>query len=329
MWLDIKNSPEVLFFRPILRRLADAGVGSIVTSRDFAQTVGLLDLYGIAHTIVGRHGGGSITGKSVNLARRSLALTAWARGRAIDQAVSIGSNDLSVAARLLRIHNTVIQDYEGARLEHRINFRLAQKVILPDVVPFATLAALGLQERRYRPMPGLKEQVTLADFEPDLGVPALLGLDVSRPIAVLRPPATLSLYNRGIRNTLFDEALSYLLDAGAQVVLLPRSSEQAEVYSRTRGVIVPKVPVDGPSLLYAADLVVSAGGSMNREAALMGVPTWTVFAGVEGAVDRSLIESGRMGRLEHPEQLVITKRIPAAQAFEPLADWATEEILAH
>jgi predicted glycosyltransferase len=159
-------------------------------------------------------------------------------------------------------------------------------------------------------------------------VPALLGLDVRRPIAVMRPPATLSLYHRGIRNTLFDEALSYLLDGGAQVVVLPRSGDQADMYTRKRGVIVPEVPVDGPSLLYAADLVVSAGGSMNREAAVMGVPTWTVFAGLEGAVDRSLIESGRMGRLERPEQLVIRKRIPAAQAFEPLADWATEEILA-
>lgn len=327
VWFDIKNSPEVLFFRPVLRRMAEAGVETIVTSRDFAQTIGLLDLYQIPHTVVGRHGGASLRGKAVNLARRSLALTRFGRRRRIRQAVSIGSNDLSVAARLLGIHNTVIQDYEGASLEHRVNFRLADKVMFPAAVPFASLRALGLDERRYRPIPGLKEQVTLADFEPDPSVLGQLGLDSRRPIAVLRPPATMSLYHRGIHNSIFDDALAHLQEGGAQVVLLPRTTEQGAVYSLAGGVVVPERPIDGPSLLYASDVVISAGGSMNREAALLGVPTWTTFAGALGAVDSMLIESGRMSILERPDQVVIEKRTRAPRPFEPLADAVTEEIL--
>lgn len=327
VWIDVKNSPEVLFFRPILRRLADAGVGTLVTSRDFAQTLGLLELYGIQHTTVGRHGGATVRGKAVNLARRSLQMTRFGRGKPIRQAVSIGSNDLSIAARLLHVHNTVIQDYEGARIEHRVNFRLADKVMFPAVVPFASLKALGLDERRYRPIPGLKEQVTLADFEPDLDVPDQLGLDAQRPIAVLRPPATMSLYHRGIHNSLFDQAVRYLLAGGAQVVLLPRTVEQGTIYADTPGVLIPQRPIDGPSLLHASDVVISAGGSMNREAALLGVPTWTTFAGAMGAVDRMLIDAGRMAVLERPDQITIVKRRPMARPFEPLADAVTEEIL--
>jgi predicted glycosyltransferase len=327
VWIDVTNSPEVLFFRPIIRRLGAAGVKSIVTARDYAQIVGLLELYGIPHTVIGRHGGATVPGKAINLVRRSLALTRFGRRKRIRQAVSIGSNDLSVAARLLGLHNTVIQDYEGAAIEHRVNFRLADKVMFPAIVPFASLHALGLDERRYRPFDGLKEQVTLADFEPDPSVPRQLGLDPARPIAVLRAAAEKSLYHRGLENRLFDAVLDHLTSQDVQVVLLPRTDDQAARYAGARGVIIPEKPVDGPSLLYGSDAAVGAGGSMNREAVLLGVPTWTIFAGELGAVDRMLVDSGRMHVLERPEQLVITKRMPVPPRFEPLADSITEEIL--
>jgi predicted glycosyltransferase len=286
VWIDLTNSPHVLFFRPILRRLDEAGVQSIVTARDFAQTLGLLEMFGIEHTVIGRHGGASVRGKSLGLARRSTALTWFGRGRGITPAFSHGSNDLAIAARLLRLHSTVLHDYEGAAGMHRINFRLASKVMTPDVIPFEALAPYGLTAARYRPYHGLKEQVALADFSPDLGVLDELGLDPERVLVVLRPPATMSLYHRGIANTVFDDVLAKLLDGEAQVVLLPRTPEQATGFADAPGVTIPDRPVDGPSLVWAADAVISAGGTMNREAAILGVPTWTTFAGSLGAVDR-------------------------------------------
>jgi uncharacterized protein len=329
VWIDLTNSPHVLFFRPILRRLDEAGVPSVITARDYAQTLGLLELYGIPHTVIGRHGGARLGGKMTGLARRSLALTRFGRATpGIRQAVSHGSNDLAVAAKLLRLHSTVLHDFEGAATMHKINFRLADKVMVPKVIPWAALAALGLDERRYRPYAGIKEQVTLADFEPDPSVIETLGLDAARPVAVLRPPATMSLYHRGIENTLFDQVLDYLRASDVQVVLLPRTPEQARGFDGITGVVVPARPVDGPSLVYAADLVVSAGGTMNREAALLGTPTWTTFAGELGAVDRMLIEDGSMGILERPEQLVLRKRDPAVPSYEAIADAVTREILA-
>lgn len=327
VWVDLTNSPHVLFFRPILRRLADAGVETVVTARDFAQTLGLLQRYGIEHTVIGRHGGRSVAGKSLGLVRRSTSLTRFGRGRGITQAVSHGSNDLAVAARLLRIHSTVLHDYEGATGMHKINFRLADKVMLPDVIPFESLAPLGLALDRYRPYPGLKEQVALADFVPDPGVLDELGLDPSRLIIVLRPPATMSLYHRGLENTVFDDVLRHLLERDAQIVLLPRTHEQATSFADATGVIVPKAAVDGPALVWVADAVISAGGTMNREAAVLGVPTWTTFAGTLGAVDRRLIDEGRMQVLERADDVVIIKREPVEPHFEALADAVTEEIL--
>jgi uncharacterized protein len=327
VWIDLTNSPHVVFFRPILRRLDAAGVEAIVTARDFAQTLGLLDRFGIPHTVIGRHGGASVRGKAFGLVRRSTALTRFGRGRRLDQAVSHGSNDLAVAARLLRLHSTVLHDYEGATGMHRVNFRLADKVIVPQVIPFESLAALGLDRRRYRSYPGLKEQVALADFEPDAGVIDELGLDGSRPIVVLRPPATMSLYHRGLENTIFDEVLARLLAGDCQVVLLPRTPEQAAGFAGRPGVVMPARPVDGPSLVWAADAVISAGGTMNREAAVLGVPTWTTFAGELGAVDRQLIAEGRLQVLERADDLVIRKREPVTPDFEALADAVTAEIL--
>jgi predicted glycosyltransferase len=327
VWIDLTNSPHVLFFRPILRRLDEAGIESVVTARDFAQTLGLLQRYDIEHTVIGRHGGASVTGKGLGLVRRSGSLLRFGRGKGITQAVSHGSNDLAIAARLLRLHSTVLHDYEGAAGMHRINFRLASKVMTPDVIPYSALAGYGLDERRYRPYHGIKEQVALADFSADDGVFEELGLDRERPIVVLRPPATMSLYHRGIENTVFDDVLTRLLDSDVQVVLLPRTAEQAESFADAAGVIIPARPVDGPSLVWAADAVVSAGGTMNREAAVLGVPTWTTFAGQLGAVDRELVDEGRMQVLERAEDIVIAKREPHEPRFEAIADEVTEEIL--
>jgi predicted glycosyltransferase len=328
VWIDLTNSPHVLFFRPIIRRLQDAGVPVTVTARDFAQTLGLLELYDIPHTVIGRHGGAAVRGKIVGLARRSGSLIRFGRGKGFTIAVSHGSNDLAVAARVLRIHSTVIHDFEGATGMHKINFRLADKVMVPEVIPFEKLAALGLRRERYRPYPGIKEQVTLADFTPDPGVVAELGLDPARPIAVLRPPATMSLYHRHLENTLFSDVLTYLQGTDAQIVLLPRTPEQGAEFTGTQGVIIPARPVDGPSLVYAADLVVSAGGTMNREAALLGVPTWTTFVGELGGVDRMLVEQGRMRVLTRPDELVVAKRPPGMTEYAGLADAVTAEILA-
>jgi predicted glycosyltransferase len=305
VWVDLTNSPHVLVMRPVIRALERRGVDVLVTARDFAQTIGLCERFGIAHTAIGRHRGGRLTAKGLGLLSRSAALARWARGRRIDVALGHGSNDVTVAARLLGIPVTTAFDYEWARVQHSVNCRLARAVVVPDAIPPERLARYGATPAKLRRYAGLKEEYYLADFEPDRAVLSELGLDADRPIAVVRTPPAVSLYHR-FENPLFAAVLERL--RGAQAVVLPRTDEQRDELARAGGFVVPEGAIDAQSLIAFADLVISAGGTMNREAVALGTPVWTTFEGRLGAVDERLIATGRLRRLARAEDVVLARR---------------------
>jgi len=282
-----------------------------VTSRDFAQTLELCERFGLAHEPIGRHRGRGLAAKGAGLVGRSLALARWARGRGFDLAVGHGSNDVSVAARLLRIPCSTSFDYEWARAQHTVNCRLAQAVVVPEAIPPERLRRYGAHDGKLRRYPGIKEEYYLADFEPDAAVLGELGLDPEQPIAVVRTPPAVSLYHR-FENPLFSRVLERL--RGEQVVVLPRTAEQRAELAQAGGFIVPKRAIDAQSLIAHADLVISAGGTMNREAAALGTPVWTTFEGRPGAVDEALIAEGRLRRLERAEDVRLERRGKSADA---------------
>jgi predicted glycosyltransferase len=310
VWIDLTNSPHVLVLRPVIERLRARGHDVEVTARDFAQTLGLCERFGIAHTAIGRHRGGGLAAKAVGLADRSLALTRWARRRRFDLAIGHGSNDICVAAALLRVPSSTTFDYEWAAVQHNVNCRLARATVVPDAIPPERLYRYGARSKVHG-YPGLKEEYYLADFEPDATVLTELGLDRSEPIAVVRTPPAVSLYHR-FENDLFARVLDRLAGGGAQVVVLPRTDEQRSELERRGGMIVPERAIDAQSLVAYADLVVSAGGTMNREAVALGTPVFTVFEGRLGAVDERLIADGRLRRLARPEDIVLERRRDAA-----------------
>jgi predicted glycosyltransferase len=306
IWVDLTNSPHVLVMRPVIVNLRARGHEVEVTARDFAQTLGLLERFGIEHTAIGRHRGGHIGAKARGLGERSLALTKWARGREFDRALGHGSNDVTIAAGLLRIPSSTMFDYEWATVQHSINCRLAEAVVVPDAIPPERLYRYGARGK-VRGYPGLKEEYYLADFEPSRSVLSELGLDAQEPITVVRTPPEVSLYHR-FENDLFGQVLDRL--AGAQTVVLPRTPEQRAQLHQAGGFIVPERAIDAQSLIAYADVVVSAGGTMNREAVALGTPVYTVFEGRLGAVDERLIADGRLRRLTSADQLDLSKRDP-------------------
>jgi predicted glycosyltransferase len=305
-WVDLTNSPHVLVMRPVIEVLRARGADVRVTARDFAQTLALCERFGIEHEAIGRHRGGRLGAKAVGLASRSLALARWARGRRFDIALGHGSNDVTVAAALLRIPSSTTFDYEFARVQHTVNCRLARAVVVPDVIPPERLRPYGAGARKLHGYPGLKEEYYLADFEPDTAVLDELGLDRSRPLAVVRTPPDVSLYHR-FENPLFKQVLERLRGQ-AQVVVLPRTAEQRAELGAAGGFVVPERAVDAQSLDAHADLVVSAGGTLNREAVPHGTPDYTTFEGRLGAVDERLIAEGRLRRLTDPAALTVTRR---------------------
>jgi predicted glycosyltransferase len=310
IWIDLTNSPHVLVMRPVIDKLRERGHDVEVTARDFAQTLGLLERFGIAHTAIGRHRGGRIGAKARGLAERSYALTRWARGRRFDRALGHGSNDITIAAALLRIPSATMFDYEWATVQHNVNCRLAEVVVVPDAIPPERLYRYGAR-KKIRAYPGLKEEYYLADFEPDPGVLDALALKADEPIAVVRTPPAVSLYHR-FENDLFAGVLDRL--ETVQTVVLPRTPEQHAELQRHGGFIVPERAIDAQSLIACADVVVSAGGTMNREAVALGTPVYTVFEGRPGAVDERLIAEGRLRRLTAPDELEIVAKASRAEA---------------
>lgn len=319
VWVDISNSPQVLFFRPLIELLRERGHDVSVTTREYAQTTDLLALHTIEHDVVGpRHGGAGAVGKARAMAGRLRALRRYARGRRFDVALSHASHELPMAARSLGIPSAYAFDYEFARVQHGFGSRAARRVIVPEAIPQERLDRLGARAVKVRRYPGLKEEYSLHGFTPDTSVLAQLALDGDRTLAVVRTPPDVSLYHREA-TPLFGEVLERLgRDRAVHTVVLPRTAEQrAEIAARRLpSVVVPEKAVDAQSLVALADLVVSAGGTMNREAVALGVPVYTTFAGRLGAVDTALVDEGRLRVLTSADDLELEKRSAAGTRTE-------------
>ena len=310
IWIDITAPAHVLVFRPLIALLRGRGDEVEITSRDYAQTIQLLELHGIEAEILGRHGGRSRLGKARSLFSRLHALRSWAGSRGFDAALAHGSHELTMTARRLGIPSATTFDYEFAWLQHQLGCRAATRVVVPEAIPPERLERYGVHEPKLRRYPGLKEEYYLADFEPDPAALRHWEIDPARTLVVVRTPPDVSLYHRR-SNPLFPQVLDHLgRNESVHAIVIPRTPEQRD-YVRGLGlpsVLVPDQAVDGQSLIALADIVVSAGGTMNREAAALGVPVYTTYGGRLGGVDEMLIREGRLIPLSDPRALDLRKR---------------------
>jgi predicted glycosyltransferase len=235
----------------------------------------------------------------------------FARGRRFDRALAHGSTDLPPACRVLGIPNTTMFDYEWASLQHHVNCRLATRVLVPDAIPADRLARYGARPPKLVQYPGLKEEYYLAGFDPDRSVLHTLDIDPAEILCVVRTAPSYALYLRGAENELLPKLLRRFSEQGnARTVVLARNDEQRHAIDGLglERVTVPARAVDGRSLVALADLLVSAGGTMNREAAVLGTPVWSMFEGRLGAIDEMLARQGRLRMLTDPDQVVIEKK---------------------
>jgi uncharacterized protein len=307
IWIDLANSPHVPFFRALIPEFTNRGHHVEITARDFAETVALAEASFLNAETIGGYGGKELSDKAGNLFMRALELSKWMRGRHFDLAVSHNSYSQIVTARARRLRTITLMDYEHQPANH-LAFRLATRVIVPAAFPVEALRRYGARSKKVRRYSGTKEDVYLADFKPDPGFSWQLnsmGVEPNDILVVMRPPAVEALYHR-FENQLFDDLLDKLCAIdGVRIVLLPRSNSQRKDYEarRSEKLIVPSSPLDGTNLIAASDLVISAGGTMNREAAALGVPAATIYAGKWAAVDEELCRSGRLMRISSAEDL--------------------------
>ncbi|MDP9307858.1 MAG: DUF354 domain-containing protein [Actinomycetota bacterium] len=308
VWVDLTNPAHVVVLRPLVELLEAGGHEVTLTARPLSHTTELLDDWGHPYTAIGHHGGAGRVGKALAATSRTAQAFRFARGKRFDYGLAHGSTDLPPVGRLLGIANTTMFDYEWARLQHELNCRLATRVLIPDAIPAERVERYGARPPKLVRYPGLKEEYYLAGFEPDESVPTELGVDRERILAVVRTAPSYALYLGGSENELLPRVLRRLVDEGAQVVVLARTNEQRRrLRELDAGLIVPNRAVDGRSLAALADLVVSAGGTMIREAAVLGTPVWSIFEGRPGAVDEQLAREGRIRFLRDPAELVVAK----------------------
>ncbi len=319
VWVDCTAAAHPLVLRPIIERLEAQGDEVFITAREYGQTVGILDRLGMHYTVVGEHGGASKLGKVRALSSRSRALAKLVWEKRPELALAHGSVDLAVVCWFLRIPSVQMQDYEFANLQRQISFRAATRVLAPEAIPVDRLRKIGAKPKKLVRYPGLKEEYYLYDFVPDEGIIDDLGLDRGKVITVVRPPPETSEYHA--RNDIYADTVRHLAaaDGAVQAVIIPRTREQAEA-ARALGapnLLIPEQAIDAQSLIACADLVVSAGGTMNREAVALGTPVYTTFSGRMGGVDEVLIHEGRLRVLEDPAELELRKRTDPVGVLNP------------
>lgn len=303
IWIDLANSPQVLFFKPIILGLSSQNHDVCITLRDFSQTVELAKMYKIKGEVIGKHGGKKDAFKLLNLISRSSQLVFYSIGKKIDISVSHNSYTHTIAGRLINSKVVTIMDFEGQPANH-IAFRFAHKIIVPDCFPDKDLERFGVSLTKVYKYHGFKEQVYLSDYKPDLffkddlikacRLPNTWKLDENILVTV-RPPAFTASYHH-FGNVLFDSLMDKLNRmSDLTVIVLPRTvNQKSYINDKYPGIIVPEYPLYGSDLIYHSDLVISAGGTMNREASILGTPAYTIFAGSLPAVDRKLIEMRRL-----------------------------------
>ena len=315
LWFDLCHPPHAMLFAPIIHGLILRGHDIWVTYRERYQVRELMESHGLKGVAIGKDYGSNKSAKAVGLMRRSLGLAKAAKGQGIDLAISQGSSYQVIAAKMLGIRSLFMTDYE--HIVWAVAKLWAHHIAVPEMIPVEVLMDKGLPLERVHRYPGLKEEVYLEDFKPDEQLPERMGWDRRKIWAVLRPPEIRAHYHSEKTTELYT-AVTDLLKSREDVltIVLPRNPEERHRLSHTLEVksgcwVVPPVTLSGPDLIYNADLIVGAGGTMNREAAVLGVPVYSVFLGPRPSIDEALARQGRMTlltRVEELDQITFEKR---------------------
>jgi len=308
IWIDLENSPHVPFFKPIIDELERCGFEITVTARDCFQVCELAELFGLGYRRVGSHYGKHKLAKLAGLGTRMLQMAPGVLLRRPDLAVSHGSRSMFLLASLLGIPTLTILDYEHVSW---INWFRHSWILAPEIIPEKAVEEFGVRPNHILRYPGIKEDVYVPSFHPDGSIGELLGLTGDDVIVTIRPPASEAHYHNPESEVLLDAVFALLAKTShARAVLLPRTMKQ---HQDLRGkwlplfeqgkVVVPTYAIDGLDLIWLSDLVISGGGTMNREAAALGVPVYSIFRGRLGAVDQYLSDTGRLTLISKAEEV--------------------------
>jgi hypothetical protein len=324
IWFDVDNAPHVQIFSRIIKELAP-DYRILVTAKDYGQTLELMSFREIEHTVIGRHPGKHLLNKIFGNMIRVFQLTLWARKKNIDLGVSHCSRAMIIACWLLGIKSLVIFDYEHA--EHFILKNLGTYLYVPGYLGKYYLSRIGFPTKKLSEYPGLKENIYLPFFKPDPSILERLNINENEIIVLVRPPSEVSHYNAKIKYDIVDELLAMMIRTqNVRILFSSRYNSQNEKYKyflKNKNVTLIRKVEDGLNLIYHSDLVISGGGTMNREAAAMHVPVYSIFLGKKPRVDINLEKEGKLAFINNKNDFHKI-RIEKREKHELIKkDWAT------
>jgi hypothetical protein len=301
IWIDLDNTPHVPFFIPIKNELKKRGHRVILTARDAYQVKELAKENNLFFKTIGRHYGKNKIKKVVGWLLRSFQLIPFVINNKPAIALSHGSRSQIFIANLFRVPTILIADYEYSRTAP---FSSPRWIIVPEALKSAKLPS-----KRVMTYDGLKEDIYVPFFTPDKSILVSLDISDNELIISVRPPAIEAHYHNPEGEKLFYEFVDWVLTASpARIILLPRNKKQENEIRHKKPqwfkdgrVKIPARVVNGLNLLYFSDIVVSGGGTMNREAASLGIPVYSIFRGPIGRIDRRLEEEGRLTLISSPD----------------------------
>jgi len=330
IWIDLDNSPHVPLFRPVIEELGRRGAECEITARDFAQTRALLELWSIPGRIIGRHGGKRKAKKVLNLLYRAGQLRKHIAGRAVDLALSHGSRTQLVAARTMGIKTVLMMDYEYT--EATIFKLFADRILVPEHIPDSRLASVGIDLEKVIRYPGFKEELYLNSFEPVPGLREKLGIGEDEILVIVRPPAMEGNYHDSLSEHILLEILERLTaDGRVHPLIVGRTRKDRKFLEQhfDGKLHFLEGAVDGLQLIWASDIFISGGGSMNREAALLGVPTYSIFTGRKPYLDEHLARQGRLTFIDTMEKtgLLEMKKRDIPRCFEATSPGLVDKVV--
>lgn len=306
IWFDFDNSPHVQIFKPILQRLESLCIDYQITARDFAQTINLLQLYNLDYREVGRYGGKNKFSKIINLITRSNELINFIKGKNIIKAVNHGSRTQVIAAKRLGIKSIVMMDYEYT--ENRIFNYFSDYILVPQIIPDSRLKETGFNLKKILRYDGLKEEIYLEKFIPSKKFRDCLNVNIEDILVIVRPPSMTSNYhNKFSENILLKILVKLSQMKDISVIIVPRTGlDKKFIESKIKlseNIRFLDKSVDGLQLLYASDISISGGGTMNRESALLGTKTYSIFTGKKPYVDEYLERKGLISYINNEDEV--------------------------
>jgi len=284
IWIDFTNTPHVNFLKPIITHLQRAHILKF-TARDFSETLEMLSMSGIDFQVVGKHLGKSRIKKSFGILTRIAKLAKLVEH--FDISISIGGQNTTPVSFIRRKPAIVFSDNDIVYKYH--SYKFGKYFIFPSYYDASSLRKrYGISEKNIFVYYGYKEDVYIADYQPD---PDFLSLLPFKEFITIRPENLKASYVPKDAQTIVPQLFERF--KAENILFLPRFPEEKE-YARGYGnIFIPDQPLNGLDVCYYTKCMLTGAGTFAREAAILGTPAVTFFPGKKFlTVDQIMIKKG-------------------------------------